>query len=79
MTRCAGVVWLRRNVVRKDRTKKQMEQGAPKGRSFRKKYQGKPESIKEIMVRGLKKQLYLRSEKTSGRIFRNTFRLENTK
>jgi hypothetical protein len=31
MTRCAGVAWLGRNVVRKYRTRKQVEQGTPKG------------------------------------------------
>jgi hypothetical protein len=31
MTRCAAVAQLRRNVISKDRTRKQVEQGAPKG------------------------------------------------
>jgi hypothetical protein len=34
---------------------------------FGKKCQPKPESIKGIRIKGLKKQLYLRSERTSGK------------
>jgi hypothetical protein len=48
----------------------------PKGRIFRKQWRLKPESIKVIGIRDLKKQLYLRSERTSGRIFGKTTVLE---
>jgi hypothetical protein len=46
---------------------------------FGKKCQSKPESIKGIRIQDLKNQLYLRSERTSGRIFKKTIRLEIAK
>jgi hypothetical protein len=46
---------------------------------FGRKCRQKPESIDEMRIRGLKKQLYLRSERASGIIFRKAFRLENVK
>jgi hypothetical protein len=51
---CAGVAWLRRNAVRKDRTRKQVEHRTPNGRAIEKKCQPKPESMKKIRIRGFK-------------------------
>jgi hypothetical protein len=79
LTHCAGVAWLQRNIVRKDWTRKLVERGTPKRWMFGKKYRPKPESIREIRIQGLKKQLYVRSERTYGRIFGKTFKLENMK
>jgi hypothetical protein len=46
---------------------------------FGKRHQVKPEGINEIVIQGLKKQLHLRKERTSGRICRETLGLEFTK
>jgi hypothetical protein len=46
---------------------------------FRKRHQAKREGISGIRDRDLKKQLCLRKERTSGRIFRKTVGLEIVK
>jgi hypothetical protein len=53
--------------------------GTPKGQTFGKKCQLKPKSSKGINSQGLMKQLYLRSERPSGRIFRKTTGLDIVK
>jgi hypothetical protein len=55
-----------------------LQEEPPKGWTFGK-CCPKPESIKGIRIQGLKKQLYLRSERTSGRIFKKTIVLEIVK
>jgi hypothetical protein len=50
-----------------------------KGQMFRKRHQVKMEGINGIRIQGLQKHLHLRSEITSGRIFRKTIGLEIVK
>jgi hypothetical protein len=50
-----------------------------KGQTFGKRHRAKPKGINGLRYPDLKKQLHLRKERTSGRIFRKTIRLEITK
>jgi hypothetical protein len=79
MTHRAGVTRRKGHIVRKNQARDKVARGTPKGQTFRKKCQLKPESIKGIRIQGLKKQLYLRSKRTPGSIFGKTIGLEITK
>jgi hypothetical protein len=79
MTRHAGVPWRKVRVVRKNQTRDKVSRRTPKGWTFGKKCRLKPESIKGMRTQGLKKQLYLRTERTSGKIFGKTSGLEIAK
>jgi hypothetical protein len=69
MTHCAGVAWLRRNVVRKDWTRNQAERGTPKRREDGERLWKGPECNNGIRDRGLREQLQsrMRIEDLGGR------------
>jgi hypothetical protein len=79
MTCLSGVAWRKVHIVRKDETRERISKETPKGRMFGKKCRPKPESIKGIRIQDLKKQLYMRRERTPGRIFEKTIGLEIAK
>jgi hypothetical protein len=65
-----------RDTFVRDNARTMFAKGTPRGQMFWKKRRKKPESIKGIWIKGLKKQLYLRSERKSGRIFDKIIGLE---
>jgi hypothetical protein len=78
ITRRTGVA-RRKGHGRQGNGQDKVARGTHKGRTFGKKCRPKPESIKGIRIQGLKTQLYLRGERTSGRIFGKTIGLEIVK
>jgi hypothetical protein len=64
---------------RKNLTRDNVARRTSKGRTFGKRRRKKPETITGKRIHGLKKQLHLRSERTSGRIFGKTIGLEIVK
>jgi hypothetical protein len=72
MNRHAGVAWHDGHMLRENQTRDHAARGISKGRNFGKKCRPKSESIKGIRIQGLKKQLYLKSERTAERIFGKT-------
>jgi hypothetical protein len=78
MTRRAGVA-RGKGHCRQGEGHDNVARGTPKGRTFGKKNRPKMESIKGLRIQDLKKQLYVRSERTSRRIFGKTIVLEIVK
>jgi hypothetical protein len=60
MIRFAGVVWLRRDVIRKDCTRANVVQEIRRGRTFGRRHQPKPECSKGIRILDVEQPLYLR-------------------
>jgi hypothetical protein len=70
MTRRAGVARRKEHVVRKNQTRNNVARGAPRGRTFGRRRQPKPERKNWIRYRGLRQQL--RSKKEFSQTLRET-------